>query len=135
MKTKKNIQNVFSLGLKNGINIMLNNRLVLRVYDFGKSRETEIMAVDYTIYENWYKYMSSVLNQIQGGADYQRTSLANRAGVSDQSFTREFMNTLQRLRGNTVWDTEGSGSVYRYRLGLRAWMRSLRKRQNGTMYR
>ena len=80
MKTKKNKQNVFSLRLKNGINIMLNNRLVLRVYDFGKSRETEIMAVDYTIYENWYKYMSSVLNQIQGGADYQGTSSANRAG-------------------------------------------------------
>ncbi len=112
MKTKKNKQNVFSLRLKNGINIMLNNRLVLRVYDFGKSRETEIMAVDYTIYENWYKYMSSVLNQIQGGADYQGTSLAGRAAVSDQSFTREFMNTLQRLRGNTVWDAAGSGSVY-----------------------
>ena len=82
MKTKKNKQNVFSLRLKNGINIMLNNRLVLRIYDFGKGRETETMAVDYTIYENWYKYMSSVLNQIQGGADYQGTSLAGRAAVS-----------------------------------------------------
>ena len=147
MKTKKNKQNVFSLRLKNGINIMLNNRLVLRIYDFGKGRETETMAVDYTIYENWYKYMSSVLNQIQGGADYQGTSLAGRAAVSDQSFTKEFMNTLQRLRGNTVWDAAGSRSVYgagrrpqagkqhRYRLDLRAWMRSSRKRQNGTMYR
>ena len=27
------------------------------------------MGMDYTIYENWYKYMSNVLNQIQGMSD------------------------------------------------------------------
>ncbi len=66
----------------------------------GNSRETEIMAVDYTAYENWYKYMSGVLNQIQGGTGYQGTSYTNRTTLYGQNFTETFLDTLQRLNGN-----------------------------------
>lgn len=71
----------------------------------GNSRETEIMAVDYTAYENWYKYMSGVLNQIQGGTGYQGTSYTNRTSLYGQNFTETFLDTLQRLNGNQTVKT------------------------------
>lgn len=71
----------------------------------GTSREREIMAVDYTAYENWYKYMSGVLNQIQEGAGYQGTSYTNRTSLYGQNFTEMFQDALQRLNGNRTVKT------------------------------
>ncbi len=52
------------------------------------------MGMDYTVYENWYKYMSNVLNQIQGLSDYPPyTGQTSSAG---QSFA-DIYNTVLGL--------------------------------------
>lgn len=53
----------------------------------------EGMGMDYKIYENWYKYMSNVLEQIQNFSNtYGRTSLSS---VSQSSDT--FLDTLMKI--------------------------------------
>lgn len=52
------------------------------------------MGMDYTIYENWYKYMSNVLNQIQGISDYP--SYTGRTASSTQNFA-DIYNTILGL--------------------------------------
>ena len=52
------------------------------------------MGMDYTIYENWYKYMSNVLNQIQGISDYP--SYTGRTSSSAQNFA-DIYNTILGL--------------------------------------
>ncbi len=58
------------------------------------------MGMDYTIYENWYKYMSSVLNQIQGISDYP--SYTGQTSSAGQSFA-DIYNTVMGVNtaGNT----------------------------------
>ena len=56
------------------------------------------MGMDYTIYENWYKYMSNVLNQIQGLSDYSGRSSTGQVSYGDQSFS-DILNTMLRLNG------------------------------------
>lgn len=69
----------------------------LKPFPEYRKRERQIMAADFTVYENWYKYMSGVLNQIQGGAGYQGSIYSNRASLSDQSFTETFLEILQSM--------------------------------------
>ena len=52
------------------------------------------MGMDYTIYENWYKYMSNVLNQIQGISDYP--SYTGQTSSTSQSFA-DIYNTMLGL--------------------------------------
>lgn len=66
------------------------------------------MGMDYTIYENWYKYMSNVLNQIQGMSDYSGRSDTGRVSYGDQSFS-DILNTMLRL--NALQDTGSSRST------------------------
>lgn len=68
----------------------------------------KIMGMDYTIYENWYKYMSNVLNQIQGMSDYSGRSDTGRVSYGDQSFS-DILNTMLRL--NALQDTGSSRST------------------------
>lgn len=68
------------------------------------------MAADFTVYENWYKYMSGVLNQIQGGVGYQGSIYSNRTALSDQSFTETFLEILQRMGRADVKET-AAGSM------------------------
>lgn len=69
----------------------------LKPFPEYRKRERQIMAADFTVYENWYKYMSGVLNQIQGGVGYQGSTYSNRASLSGQSFTETFLEILQRM--------------------------------------
>lgn len=66
------------------------------------------MGMDYTIYENWYKYMSNVLNQIQGLSDYSGRSSTGQVSYGDQSFS-DILNTMLRLNG--LQDTGYSQSM------------------------
>ncbi len=50
------------------------------------------MGMDYTIYENWYKYMSNVLNQIQGISDYP--SYTGQTSSTSQSFADIYNSIL-----------------------------------------
>lgn len=52
------------------------------------------MGMDYTIYENWYKYMSNVLNQIQGISDYP--SYTGQTLSAGQSFA-DIYNSIMGL--------------------------------------
>ncbi len=54
------------------------------------------MGMDYTIYNNWYKYMSNVLNQIQGISDYP--SYTGQTSSASQSFA-DMYQTMLRLNG------------------------------------
>ena len=56
--------------------------------------ERTSMGMDYTIYENWYKYMSNVLNQIQGISDYP--SYTGQTSSTSQSFA-DIYNTMLGL--------------------------------------
>lgn len=58
------------------------------------------MGMDYTVYENWYKYMSNVLNQIQGISDYP--SYTGRTSSASQSFA-DIYNAMLGL--DTARDT------------------------------
>lgn len=67
------------------------------------------MGMDYTIYNNWYKYMSNVLNQIQGGGDYP--AYTGQTSSASQSFA-DIYRTIMGLNG--VYDTgaaEGTSSI------------------------
>jgi len=55
--------------------------------------ERKAMGMDYTVYENWYKYMSNVLNQIQGISDYPSYTGGTSSG---QSFA-DIYNTVMGL--------------------------------------
>ena len=56
--------------------------------------ERTSMGMDYTIYESWYKYMSNVLNQIQGISDYP--SYTGQTSSTSQSFA-DIYNTMLGL--------------------------------------
>ena len=62
--------------------------------------------MDYTIYDNWYKYMSSVLNQIRGISDYP--SSTGRASSTGQSFA-DIYNAIMGL--DTVQDTKAAENI------------------------
>ena len=64
------------------------------------------MGMDYTIYDNWYKYMSNVLNQIQGISDYP--SYTGRTSSTGQSFA-DIYNTIMGL--NAVQDTKAAQNI------------------------
>lgn len=66
------------------------------------------MGMDYTIYENWYKYMSKVLNQIQGMSDYSGQSYTGQVSYGDQSFS-DILNTM--LRPDAPQETGASHSA------------------------
>ena len=52
--------------------------------------------MDYTIYNNWYKYMSNVLNQIQGISDDPSYTYTGQTSSASQSFA-DIYNTMMRL--------------------------------------
>ena len=52
------------------------------------------MGMDYTVYENWYKYMSNVLNQIQGLSD--NPPYTGQTSSAGQSFA-DIYNTVLGL--------------------------------------
>ncbi|MCI9423616.1 MAG: lytic transglycosylase domain-containing protein [Dorea sp.] len=54
------------------------------------------MGMDYTIYNNWYKYMSNVLNQIQGISDDPSYTYTGQTSSASQSFA-DIYNTMMRL--------------------------------------
>ncbi len=59
------------------------------------------MGMDYTIYENWYKYMSNVLNQIQGMSDY--SSYTGQTTSGGRSFADIYNIMLgQNTAGNSA---------------------------------
>ena len=64
--------------------------------------ERKAMGMDYTVYENWYKYMSNVLNQIQGLSDYP--SYTGRTSYTGQSFA-DIYNAVLGI------DTSGKSEV------------------------
>ena len=66
------------------------------------------MGMDDTVYGNWFRYMSNVLDQIQGMSDYSGRSYTGQVSYGEQSFS-DILNTM--LQFGSLEDTGFSRSV------------------------